>query len=552
MSLKQDTKTPANKGTGAKRQQMFAFIGLVLFLTGLVATALKGEFSLITVLLCLLGIGVGSVMFLPRVTRNLAVYTNMTLYSVFFCAAAIVFFMILQRHPLTYDSTESGVYSLSGVTTNFLERLDQPIEATAFISDKQQRNAATVLLSEYRRYSPQFNYRILDPFTETAEARRYGSEILPGTVFLERMTTDTATRQADRAWKVDKLAEEQLTNGIVQLLRGEVLKLYFTTGHGEPRLEEDRVASTLRGQSDTSNNLQSLFTMLQSSYINAEEIQIGAVGAIPPDASAVIVVRPRVDFTPGEARILRTYLENGGRVMFLLNPNIPQPQGEIQAALVNIADLLRDYGVQMTPDVVVMPLNQNKNESILITEIAALRHRITQGLPLQAAFTKFHETQPMLIGSTPPNVVAETFLQSAKESWPFPLDELQRAIITRTNPRITAKMEDLKAISVGVAVTHMDMEKGESGASKIVAIGNGSFLTSRYLSNPQWVMFMNAVNWLTDSGDLVAIPSSQMENTPSILTPRQQQFLFILVVIAIPTLIALGGLGYSISRRGGL
>jgi hypothetical protein len=113
-------------------------------------------------------------------------------------------------------------------------------------------------------------------------------------------------------------------------------------------------------------------------------------------------------------------------------------------------------------------------------------------------------------------------------------------------------MEDLKSIPVGVASTRTNPAKDAEAAGKVIVIGNGGFVTNRYFGNEQWLLFMNGINWLTDSGELIAIPSSEIQETPVVLTPGQSQFLFILVVIAVPTLIALGGLGYSITRRGTL
>ncbi len=534
----------------SKKQQVFAFLGLVLFLTGLVATALLGQFSLITILLCLVGIGIGSIIFLPRVTRNLSVYANMVLYSLFFCAAAIVFFMILQKHPLTFDATESRNYSLSNVTSNFLKRLNQPIRATVFVSNRQDRMSASLLLGEYSRYSPNFDYRIVDPFSETGLAQRYSAQVLPGDVYLERMTT--ATQQAERVVKVNKLDEEQLTNGIVQSLRDKDITLYFTTGHGEPSLEEDKVAAAVSGQSSDPNNLQSLTSQLQRAYIRPLPLDLSRRQSIPSDASAVIIVRPKVDFNPAETRILRSYLDNGGRVMFLLNPDIPQLGTEMRTALINLGALIREFGVELPPEVIVMPMARQSGQSIYLTPVMAKEHRITQELPTTEVFTVFDQARPVIAGTPPENIFTESFLQSGDQAWSFPIEELQKALISRTDPNVTAKVDDLKPINVGVASTRMAPERGENGAAKIMVVGNGSFVTTRFLSNMEWTMFMNGINWLTDSGELIAIPSSEIENTPAILSPGQRQFLFILVVIAVPTLIALGGLGYSISRRGTL
>lgn len=532
----------------SRKQQFFAFTGMVLFLTGLVATALLGQFNIITIALCLLGIAIGSIMFLPRVTRNLSVYANMVLYALFFCAAAIVFFMILQKHPLTFDATESRNYSLSTVTSNFLERLDQPIRATVFLANKQDRMSASLLLGEYSRYSPNFDYRIVDPFRETGLAQRYSAQVLPGDVYLERLTT--GTEKAERVVKVAKLDEEQLTNGIVQLLRGRDITLYFTTGHGEPSLEEDKVAAAVSGQSTDPNNLQSLTSQLQRAYVRPVPIDLSRRDSIPVDASAIIVVRPKVDFNPAETRLLRSYLDQGGRVMFLLNPDIPQLGTEIRTALINLGSLIREFGVELPPEVIVMPLAQQSGQSIYMTPVVAKEHRITQDVVTREVISVFDQSRPVIPGTPPENTFAESFLQSGDQAWAFPIEELQKALISRTDPQITAKVDDLKPISIGVAATRMAPGKGEEGAAKIMVVGNGSFVTTRFLANVEWTLFMNGVNWLTDSGELIAIPSSEIENTPSILSPGQRQFLFILVVIAVPTLVALGGLGYSISRRG--
>lgn len=547
---KSNLPKPAPVNLGSKQQQMFAFVGLVLFLTGLVATALLGQFSIITGALCILGVLVGSVSFLPKLSRNLNVYANMFLYSIFFCAAAIVFFIILQKHPLTYDATQSRNYSLSPVTSNFLKRLDQPIRATAFIANKQERTAASLLLGEYSRYTPQFEYRIVDPFRETGTARLFGSDILPGDVFLERMTTGTAT--ADRVVKVSKLTEEQLTNGIMQILRGRDLTLYFTTGHGEPPLKEDKVAAAFSSKGPDPDNLEGLVNQLESSYIKAVPLDLSRRNSIPSDASAVVVVRPRIDFDTGETRALRQYMENGGRVMFLLSPDMPQIGNEVRTALTNLSALIKLYGIELPPDAVILPYAKQQNQSVYVTPALPQEHRITQGATLKEPLMMFEQSRPVIPGTPPQNTFLETFLVSPDDAWPFPIEELQRVLLTRTEPRIAPKDEELKSIPLGVASTHLVPAKGEEGATKVMVVGNGNFVTSRYLTTYGWLTFMNGVNWLTDSGDLIAIPSSQIENTPAILTAGQRQFLFILVVIAVPTLIALGGLGYSVMRRGTL
>ena len=127
------------------RSQKVTFGGLVLFLSGLVATGLQGYFTPVSAGLCVAGLIAGNAVFFPRLTRNLKLYVNMTLYSLFFVAALIVFFRIVQRHPVSYDATRDKIYSLSNLTQSFMKRLSKPVRVTAFLTEADRNSAAQLV-----------------------------------------------------------------------------------------------------------------------------------------------------------------------------------------------------------------------------------------------------------------------------------------------------------------------------------------------------------------------------------------------------------------------
>ena len=47
----------------------------------------------------------------------------------------------------------------------------------------------------------------------------------------------------------------------------------------------------------------------------------------------------------------------------------------------------------------------------------------------------------------------------------------------------------------------------------------------------------------------MAIPAAKIETTRMELSPGQRQFLFLLLVIVVPSLVGFLGLGYSLARR---
>jgi hypothetical protein len=165
----------------------------------------------------------------------------------------------------------------------------------------------------------------------------------------------------------------------------------------------------------------------------------------------------------------------------------------------------------------------------------------------------FDQARPVNISQSPPESTSlEPLLETGAEGWHLPVEEFTKALAGRQKITVGAKVTDLAAQLLGVAVMRQQHGKPIEQATRIVAVGNGNFVSSRYMDQNSWLFFLNAVNWMTNSADLIAIPSSKIENTPVEITQPQARFLFILLVIAVPAIIGLGGLGYAITRRGQL
>lgn len=545
------------------RHEKITMTGLVLFLTGLVVTGLHGSFTIVSALLSLAGLATGSVMFLPRVSRNLRLYVNMGLYAVFFVASLVFFFLIVQRHPWTLDATHNRVFSLSADTKNFLrQRLAQPIRVNAFVSSQDRRSAAQ-LLDEYARYSPYFTYQVLDPFHDFAEANRFGLQVMPGDVFVEKLTTGTkagllggAEQRTERVTKLTKLTEEELTNGIVQLLNGRDTVLYFLTGHQEYPLEETKAQAQLAGKKSVSENLTWLAGQLQRNLIRTVPLNLDAVPQVPGDATAVVLAGPRLDITESEQRALRNYLDHGGpggsggRLLVMLDPNIPVG-GDVQTPLRRLTELLEDYGISLPSEIVVLTDKgaQGVGGDKSMIPVEREKHKIAKLDPDQPLL--FRYARPVTASRVrQPNSFVDVLLKSPEESNALPTQEISKALQKgEANARFSPAEQKKGAQDLAVAATFQQPGSGEDQATRIVAVGNARFLTSDIVDQNGWLLFINSINWLSNQGDMISIPSRDIENTPVTLTEPQKRFLFLLLVIILPTGVGLGGLGYTLSRR---
>ncbi|MBX7244421.1 MAG: GldG family protein [Candidatus Sumerlaeaceae bacterium] len=528
------------------RIKAVAFVGMVLFFTGLVLTGYYGAFSRLSSALCVLGILLGSALFLPRVTRNLRLYVNMTLYSVFVILTLVMLFLVLRRHPASYDSTRSRLYSISEVTRAFLQRLNQPVRVTAFLTEAG-KDDATQLLGEYQRYNHGFTYEVYNPFRDVAVARRYGLNVSPGDVFVESLTTDTQT--VLRTVKLTRLREEELTNGIIQLLRGRDVVLYFLTGHGEMSIESDRAAATLGNRRVRMDELVWLKEQLEASYIKVVPLSLAQRGKVPSDASAVVMVAPKTDITSSERTALQEYLDAGGRGIFLLNPDTSQAARDSRLPLRSLTELVEQYGFELPREIAaVAPQGNTANQDMFSVPVQFRKSPITQFSSDEAFFLNpARIVAPSKV--PPPNAIVDVFMESPADGRRVGLDDLAAAVAKRERLTVNTDPKNAGAQPLGASVTILPPGTPEERATKLVVIGNGNFVSTGLISQKGWLLFLNTVNWMTSSGDLIAIPTARIENTPVILSDGQKQFLFLLTVIIVPTLITIFGLGYSISKR---
>ena len=100
------------------------------------------------------------------------------------------------------------------------------------------------------------------------------------------------------------------------------------------------------------------------------------------------------------------------------------------------------------------------------------------------------------------------------------------------------------------------MERGPAGEAaagirptRLVVFGDADFVSNGALTGGDRDFFMNALNWLLERKDLLAIAPKEYEETRLMMTRRDLAMLFWLVVMVIPGFVAIVGLGVWWRRR---
>jgi gliding motility-associatede transport system auxiliary component len=438
------------------------------------------------------------------------------------------------RHNRRWDLTGAKQFSLSDQTKKVLADLKEPVKVRVFArSEEFQRYRDR--LDEYTYQSKLLTVEYIDPEKRPGLAQQLGVTTLGTTVFEYKGRNEKATSDG----------EQEMTNALIKVVQGRQPKVYFTQGHGE----KDTASSDRGGYNAISG-------ALTSGNFVVDKIVLAQATAVPADADVVIVAGPKTDFLGPEIDLLKSYLARGGKVLLLLDPVIkadqPQPAG-LQA-------LLKDWGIEAGNDVVLDVSGMGKligtDESVPVAA-SYPSHAITDNFQLLTAYPLARSMSPIeggANGHTAQRIVetsrsswAETNLKGLNGSEPARLDEADKK----------GPVSLAAAVSGGATATPPAEASKDANAAnakkpetRIVAFGDSDFASNAALGvQGNRDLFLNAVNWLAQQENLIAIRPKDPEDRRITLTSDQERRIFYLTVLIVPGLVLLAGVQTWWRRR---
>ena len=435
------------------------------------------------------------------------------------------------RQNKRWDLTANKAFSLSDQTRTILGKLDSPLQVQVFAQESdfpryQDR------MREYEYASRKISTEYVDPDKKPTIAKansiqQYGTIVFNYKGRTERVTSDT---------------EQDITNGIIKVVTGQQKKLYFTQGHGE----KDPTASDRDGYNAIAGALG------RENY-GVEKLVLAQTGAVPDDATAVIIAGPKTDFFAPEVDALKKYLDKQGKVVMLIDPpdkaDAPQPT--------NLIALAHDWGIDVGNNVVVDVSGMGRligTDASVPVAASYPSHAITKNgsFNFLTAFPMARSASPVTGGvngrtaqavvETSPRSWAETDIKGLLTSGQVSLDEAKGdkkgpvAIISAVSAAGAAS--DPKAPA--------DAPKPET---RLVVGGDSDFAANSGLGiQGNRDLFMNIVGWVSQQENLISIRPKEADDRRITLTATQQSNIIWLSLLIIPGFIFGSGV-YSWWRR---
>jgi ABC-type uncharacterized transport system involved in gliding motility auxiliary subunit len=434
------------------------------------------------------------------------------------------------RQNKRWDLTANKQFSLSDQSKNVIVKLDAPLQILVFDKETEFPRFQDKL-KEYQYLSKQVTAEYIDVDKKPAAARQnqisqYGTIVLNYKGRTERVTADN---------------EQDITNGIIKVVSGQQRKLYFTQGHGERDT----------GSADR-DGYNAIAAALGRENYGVDKLVLAQQGAVPADATMVIIAGPKTDFFAPEIDALKKYLDASGKVMLEIDP----PDKADSAPLANLIALAHDWGVQVGNDVVVDVSGMGRligTDASVPVAANYPPHPITQRFTLLTAFPLARSASPVTGGVN--GHTAQTFVESSPRSW---AEADIKSLLASGEVSLDESKGDKKGpVAIGSAVSASSTAAPKPGdppdapkpETRVVVIGDSDFAANSGLGiQGNRDLFMNIVGWLSQQENLISIRPKEPDDRRLTLTATQQANIQWLSLLIIPA--AVFGMGvYTWWRR---
>jgi ABC-type uncharacterized transport system involved in gliding motility auxiliary subunit len=508
-----------------------------------------------------------------------------------------------------FDWTSDRIYSLSDKSRGVLSKLDRDVEAVVFMTPESQLYVpVTELLSRYEAASSRIKVRLLDPARNPAEVRglleKYDVKSVNNVVLAasdgERRVIEEADlaeydysgMQEGQGPQMREFKGEQLITGaILELVEKRKPKIVFTTGHGEAAPDD----VSPRGLSQAQDLLgRDNFAIESWSSLGKAEV--------PDGTDLVVIAGPQVSFLEPELQTLTRFLVSGGRVLLLLDPVL----GAAGIERTGFGQWLEGYGVRVDDDIVVDPQNPlpfygaetffaNQYESHPITEaledagypvvfslarsLGTLEQDADSGIEvttlLRSSPDAWGETNlekldavakddadvagPLALGAAveieakaaPAEMGAGSLTVLDEEGEGAPAEGTGDGAVVKTAASQTpAPPAAAGTTGDGSSENETDEDAASKRSGRLAVFGDSDFASNARLQsvgNP--TLLLNAMNWLVERENLLAIPGKKADQIQLDLSRKDLSTIYLIVLGALPLAAVAAGIGVYLRRR---
>lgn len=433
-------------------------------------------------------------------------FTSHTLRNLLFVALLLgivgAAYHLASQHKAQRDITFNSSNSLELASIEVLSQLAEPVHITVYATMKDARlgdirKIIRDFLSLYQRYKPDLELEFIDP-EQQPEKTRDAHIQLNGEMIVEYQ---------GRSEHLTLINEQTLTSTLLRLAHSKDQTVMYLDGHGERKLD---------GRAN--HDLGLLFgAKLKQNGFKISSLNLAIAQDVPSNVRVLVISQPQVDLMPGEVDKLLRYVDRGGNLLWLIDP-------EPLHGLERLADKL---GLQLTAGIVIDPAATEMN--------APATWSLGTSYPPHPATRNFN-----LITAYPS---ARALGWSEGAGWHTLIEAASRGWVSHAPPPAFGmsvpsfdKQRDTRGPVVIAAALQRNVNDIEQ---RIIATGNGAFLSNSFAGNGGNVdLGVNMINWLASDEKLITLQPKAAKDSSILLSKTALAVISAGFLLGLPLLLA--------------
>ena len=442
--------------------------------------------------------------------------SNALIFTLLVLGILVVINYLAWKNGSKIDLTHEKLYSVSDQTVKVINYIDNEINVLAFFKEVGlDRQEFQDLINEYSRRNKNIKVKFVDPDREPGLTRKHGITDY-GTVVLISGKQEIKVKLADfLSGGIVNNAEEELTNTLIKISSDSKKRVYFITGHGERDIQNN--AEPI--------GLGRMKRALEDQGYEVNELLLLRESKIPDSNSILIIASPSKQIEVTEIQLIKDYLNNGGKALFLLEPRTGN----------ELVSMLKDYGLEIENNIIIDPSSKLVGGGDVAPIIAQYpNHEITENFKLATIFPFARSINVIEKDGIQSNLIAHT----SEYSW-------GEGNFSLFEEGVAEKDDSDLAGPLGVAAV------GEiEGRGKIAVFGSVDVISNRFFDfSGNSDLFLNTITWIAGDENLISIRPRVSREGKLNITANQLRVVFLLTVVLLPALVLFSGIGVWWKRR---
>lgn len=442
--------------------------------------------------------------------------TYSTLLTVVVIAIVIMVNMVAGQFPEGWkniDLSSNNLYEITDQSRALLKSLDKEVEIHILAEKDSTDERIQLFVEKYaglsKKVSVKWTDPVLHPTVLVANNAESNSIIVSceetgksTTIAMDDMITyDESSYYYYGTYQEDAFdAEGQLTGAVNYVVNEVTQKVYYTAGHGEAEL---------------STTLSDLF---EKSSLSTDEVNTLVETEIPDDCDLLFLYAPTTDFTEDEIKLISTYLQAGGKMIYLM--------GETDKEMTNLNGLLSEYGMNVVDGYLADTERCYQRNPYYVFPTLSVSDEMAAGLDSKMVLMLYPKGME-IVDPSRDTITTEAFMRTS-ESGGYRIDEEAREQASYVLGAVAT--EDESRLTVITSNTLVDEN-----------------ITKAYTTLENNTLFMNVVTENFDEVSNVSIEPKGLSVTYN--TMQHVGISTLVAIVGIPLVILVGGFVTWLKRR---